>query len=225
VNDGMMPENGPGRPSRYIPDWEPLAAALKRIVESGVEEEQAKLDLCRAIADDKISVRATVAKPNKLESIFPRDNIVVPKHLQPTNIDWVKSRPTKAWRIGPAPGQHYTGWDGGAEWIDLIEVATTDVVELLVSQPVAPTADSGSRRGRKPKIPFGHIKPVVFELLADGGALSDDDPEWHSQGQLEVATREKLKSMFGPKSVPGESTLRTYVSRAYKMWIASKAEN
>jgi hypothetical protein len=131
----------------------------------------------------------------------------------------------KAWRIGPAPGQHYSGWDGGIEWIDLIEVATADVIELLVSQPVAPTADSGSRRGRKPKIPFARINAVVFDLLDYRGALLDDDPEWHSQGQLEVATREKLKNMFGPKSVPGESTLRPYVSRSYKMWIASKADN
>jgi hypothetical protein len=212
-------ERDSGRPSRYVPDWEPLAVAVERILASSVEEEQARLDLCRAIADGKISIRATVIKPNKPERVFSRDNIVVSKHLKPTDIDWVKSSPTKAWWIGPAPGQHYSGWDGGTMWIDFIEVATADVIELLGPQPVPRTTDAGSRRGLKPRIPFAKIKAVVFDLLDDRGALLHDDPEWHTQGQLEIATRESLKKVFGPKSVPGESTLRSYVSRCLKLWI------
>ena len=38
----------------YTPDWEPLADALKRIVAAGSDEEEAKNDLCRAVADRKI---------------------------------------------------------------------------------------------------------------------------------------------------------------------------
>jgi hypothetical protein len=46
----------------YTPDWEPLADALKRVVDSGISEDEAKPDLCRAVADHKIDVRVRIEK-------------------------------------------------------------------------------------------------------------------------------------------------------------------
>jgi hypothetical protein len=116
----------------YVPEWEPLAAAVTRIMAFGVEEDQAKSDLCLAIADDNISIRVTISKPNKPDRIYFRENVGVPKHLLPSNINWTQSRPIAAWWIGPALGQHYN-WDGGEEWVDCVEAATADVIELLCS--------------------------------------------------------------------------------------------
>jgi hypothetical protein len=46
----------------YVPDWEPLAAALKRVMATGATDDDAKLDICRAVADRKVSVRVTVTR-------------------------------------------------------------------------------------------------------------------------------------------------------------------
>ena len=46
-----------------------------------------------------------------------------------------------------------------------------------------------AKRGRKPMIPQEEVDAVVFDLLEEHSDLSDDDPEWHTQGHNEGATR------------------------------------
>ncbi|MFZ0423539.1 MAG: hypothetical protein WAL80_11740 [Xanthobacteraceae bacterium] len=46
----------------YVPDWERLSDALKRVMAAGVPEDEAKLDISRQIADRKIRVRLTIAE-------------------------------------------------------------------------------------------------------------------------------------------------------------------
>jgi hypothetical protein len=41
----------------YVPDWEQLAEALKRVIEAGFSRSEAQRDICRAIIDGKIKVR------------------------------------------------------------------------------------------------------------------------------------------------------------------------
>jgi hypothetical protein len=72
------------------------------------------------------------------------------------------------------------------------------------------------KRGRKPRIGQDQIDAVVFELFADNGDLSDDDPNWHTQGQVESAARDELEKKFGRKTVPLESTFRTYIAKSLK---------
>jgi hypothetical protein len=120
----------------YTPVWEPLADALKRIMATGVCEEEAKADLCRAVADRKIDVRVRIATsdydmPNQ---VFSDGNVGVPSHLRPEDLDWTHSRPFAKWPIGPKLGQHYawiTRWKDRP--LDLIELSTVDVVEILCS--------------------------------------------------------------------------------------------
>ena len=45
----------------YTPDWEPLADALKRVLATGVDKDEARVDLCRAVADRKIHIRVRIA--------------------------------------------------------------------------------------------------------------------------------------------------------------------
>jgi hypothetical protein len=118
----------------YTPDWEPLADALKRVIAAGIEEDEAKTDLCRAIADRKINVRVKIAATDYGMGgrVFSDGNVDVPPHLRPGDLDWAQSRPFAQWQIGPMPGEHYswvTGWVNRP--LDLIELWTDHVIEVL----------------------------------------------------------------------------------------------
>jgi hypothetical protein len=118
----------------YTPDWEPLADALKRVIATGVSEDEAKMDLCRAVADRKIDVRVKISASDygMRGQVFSDGNVDVPPHLRPSDLDWAQSRPLAEWPIGPRPGEHYA-WIGG--WknrpLDLIELWTADVIDIL----------------------------------------------------------------------------------------------
>jgi hypothetical protein len=119
----------------YIPDFEPLADALKRVLAAtNVKEEEAKHDICHAVADRKIAVRVRIAASDLSfrGRTFARGNVDVPRHLIPDDLDWVQSRPLQPWSIGPEPGQHYFWYGGWADRvIDLIELSTADVANIL----------------------------------------------------------------------------------------------
>jgi hypothetical protein len=117
----------------YTPVWEPLAEALKRVKATGLEEDEAKADLCNAMADGKINVRVRIAAKDTLRGkFFTGSNIRVPPHLVPADFDWTHSQPVNPWQIGPALGQHYT-WieDWKNRPLDLIKLSTADVIEVL----------------------------------------------------------------------------------------------
>jgi hypothetical protein len=120
----------------YTPDWEPIADALRRVMGTGLSENEAKADLCHAMADKKIGVRVRVAAsaPDMRGRVFSGGNVGVPTHINSGDLDWVHSRPLKPWRIGPKPGEHYT-WISGWEHrpIDLIELSPRDVTTVLCS--------------------------------------------------------------------------------------------
>jgi len=127
----------------YIPDWEPLGDALKRVMETGASEEEAKTDLCRAVADGKIHVRVRIAGSDRL---FRNGNVGVPPHLKPGDLDWVQSRPFARWPIGPKLGEHYSwisGWENRP--LDLIELWTADVIEILCSGGVEEKSSTTAR--------------------------------------------------------------------------------
>jgi hypothetical protein len=118
----------------YTPDWEPIADALRRVMATGVSEDEAKLDLCRAMADRKIDVQVRIAQnaDSFRGKAFSGRNVEVPRHPSPDDFDWSRSCPLKPWPIVPVGPQHYT-WPGG--WrdrpIDLIELSTSDVSRIL----------------------------------------------------------------------------------------------
>ena len=59
----------------YTPDWLSLADTLQRLVSTGIAEEDAKNNLCRAMADRKIDVRVRIAATGK---VFSNGNVGVP---------------------------------------------------------------------------------------------------------------------------------------------------
>jgi hypothetical protein len=101
-------------------------------METGASEEEAKNDLCRAVADRKINLRVRIASSggSMRGRVFSGGNVGVPAHLGPGDLDWVRSRPLRPWSIGPMLGQHYS-WDWEDRPIDLIELSTSDVKKVL----------------------------------------------------------------------------------------------
>jgi hypothetical protein len=133
----------------YTPDWEPLSDALKRVMAMGAGENDAKTDLCSAIADRKINVRVKVSASEcgMPRRFFSGANVDVPTPLTPGDLDWEQSRPFAKWRIGPRPPEHYT-WIGSWEdrAIDLVEVSTVDVIEILPAGPEGKTSAATSKQ-------------------------------------------------------------------------------
>ncbi|WP_439394959.1 hypothetical protein ACRQ5Q_38300 [Bradyrhizobium sp. PMVTL-01] len=99
---------------------------------TGVSEDEAKTDLCRAVADRKIDVRVRIAASDygMRGRTFSDGNVGVPAHLEPRDFDWVQSRPLKPWLIGPKRGEHYA-WDWENRPLDLIELSTGEVTKIL----------------------------------------------------------------------------------------------
>jgi len=136
----------------YTPDWESLAGALERVMATGIIEDEAKTDLCRAVADGNIRVRLKVdASASHIGGwVLSSGNISVPPHLTPVDFDWPQSRPRNPWRVGPTGPQNYTHvwWSWRPQPIESIELATADVQDIFGS-PKPLTKRVATRRDEK----------------------------------------------------------------------------
>ena len=173
----------------YTPDWEPLVDALKRIIATGVPAEEAKSDLCRAMADKEIGVRVRIAASDDSEGgqVFSKRNVGVPLHLEPRDLDWVQSRPLKPWSIGPTPGEHYY-WIGGWEKrpIDLIEVSTADVMEILCG---AGLEDQAGRKSAIAGVESAAIRALASHLRKNIGLTRAEAAEWCATNEFNLTGR------------------------------------
>jgi hypothetical protein len=134
----------------YTSKWERLSAAVDRITQSaGISREQAEADLCRALSDGVIEIRARLKKhASGLQ--LSRDEVNgsylhIPSQLKSSDFDWRQSRPTAYWELIGLK-RHLDGyWQ--LEWI---EVAQTDVTRNLLS-PEASAAQAGPKAPSKEK--------------------------------------------------------------------------
>jgi hypothetical protein len=85
----------------YIPNWEPIYIALKRMILAGQSEAQAKLDLCGIIADRKIELRAIVQGTDSEEerTVTTPFSLRHPLRLNPDEMDWENSAPKNVWEV------------------------------------------------------------------------------------------------------------------------------
>jgi hypothetical protein len=143
----------------YVPDWERLSDALKRVMAAGVSEDDAKSDISGAIADRKIRVRLKVAMeadvvttwhqmvegaqglgpgPNHFADpveTFVDGNVEVPQHLIAGDFDWKDSRPDYPWRIRPRDAR-LNEWRQFSRPALLIELRIADVEKVLCGAPI-----------------------------------------------------------------------------------------
>jgi hypothetical protein len=195
----------------YIPDWEPLSAALTRIIRvTGVEESEAKADLCNAIADKKISVRVTLARGKR---VYAGGNVGPPVHLEPQDLDWDNSRPNASWMIGPMLGQY--GWtdDWEKKQIDLVEVSTADVLDTLCTNYVTcedagasnPSFSGGRASAPEPSAPERHMSLIDMRtklppFLKELQAKSQQNQErFNQESALEAATYHFSRQIDRPR--------------------------
>jgi hypothetical protein len=121
-----------------------LADALQHVVKNGTNESEAKLDLCRAMADQKIDVRIRIATTGAYRNAqiymgggaLPQVFVNVPVHLDPSDFDWVSSRPLGWWRIDVGKNCYFFP-------IDLIELATAHVTAVLIEPLAKPHEPKG----------------------------------------------------------------------------------
>jgi hypothetical protein len=193
----------------YTPDWERLADALKRVIAAGVAEEEAKTDLCRAVADRKINVRVRIAATDygMRGRLFCGGNVGVPAHLEPQNFDWVQSRPLAQWPIGPKLGEHYV-WIGGWENrpFDLIELRTADVIEVLCGAGGNATSPATVRQeADATKALASHLKNNPQIKKADAAAWCRESGFNVGQRgfQNRVWPRAREQAGLGAKAPPG----------------------
>lgn len=123
----------------YVPEWERLADALNRVVASGATEEQAKTDICNAIADRKIRLRFLTSKiwaegkPGGsigfAETQCDGSEVDIPAYLCPADFDWRISRQVVSWRKrGP------DAWTVPYfENVNRMELFAADVTRVLIN--------------------------------------------------------------------------------------------
>ena len=102
MNWHRMADNARGLGSRAM--WEHLANVLARLVATGIDEAQAKRNICCAIADRRVSIRFRVAGEEGIDSVGTVRSgaeIEIPADLKPRDLDWHGSHLLKHWRNAP----------------------------------------------------------------------------------------------------------------------------
>jgi hypothetical protein len=147
---------------------------------AGVGEVEAKTDLCLALADRKINVRVRIKHnhPTLGGMVFSGRTVRVPAHLSLKDFDWTQSRPTAGWSIKPEPGLHYY-WNGDKNCpLDLIELSTAEVIQILCGGDAFALPKSvpliGSQKKSSPALE--RALAVINELYPDGVPTQAQEP-------------------------------------------------
>jgi hypothetical protein len=143
----------------YESAWERLPDAVERIMAlHGASSEQAQADLCHAISDGLIRLRAQLDRhANGLQrssSVVSATELEIPIKLDPGDFDWQKSRPTAPWRLREFKRHHPGLW-----YLEHIKLSREDIIAILLQGCDAvpanvssePTGPPLKRERKKPK--------------------------------------------------------------------------
>jgi hypothetical protein len=131
------PKNAPHSPdggvTPYVPAWERLPDAIKRVTAGGRPKDQAQTELCQAIADRTVKIRGklerhTTRHLSASDTVLQGTDFQVPVEIRPAELDWGRSRPLKPWMVRRGSFSPPGYWD--LEWI---EVCTADVTNVFCS--------------------------------------------------------------------------------------------
>ena len=117
-------------PHSYISRWERLSAAVETMIAGGHPREMALVDLCRAIAEGAVRIRALlkvhVRGSTAHGTILEGPDFHIPPEINPADVDLEGSRPRKPWPVRrwsfSIPGSWYLEW---------IEVCWADVMSIF----------------------------------------------------------------------------------------------
>jgi hypothetical protein len=112
---------------RYLPDWLPLAEARRLVESCGLSKDEAELDICRAMADQKILVRV-----RRIQGSGPYFRLRVPNRLSPQDFDWERSVTITPWPEDMHVALARLRYAPPARQVTLsIELSTQHVVRVL----------------------------------------------------------------------------------------------
>lgn len=184
----------------YTSVWESLSVAAGRLVRASGSQEQARWDICRALADGAIGVRAKLAKHavrlTRSTVVVCGNQVVIPTDLTPDDFDWEHSRPVKSWFVRDRH-YHHGPWD-----LEVIELSKADVTAKLLSR-VGPTAGpmvgpSKKHRGR-PQREGAEI--AIKALWPDGVPLPRELPNDQLVGRVIKWTKENRRPISGHDTI------------------------
>ena len=136
----------------YVSQWEQLPDALERVMETtGLSKEAAQTNICRAISDGAIKVRAALGTHSTRPMRASNTNLEggdfqIPTRLKPEDFDWQQSRPLKPWCVRREAFRVSGYWN--LKWIEL---SRADVTSVLCTVPTAgrSSADAEAKTGRR----------------------------------------------------------------------------
>jgi hypothetical protein len=113
----------------YVPAWERLSDAIRRIMAGGRPKELAQADLCQAIADGTVNIRCQLQERrgsgNTSKDVLEGKDFQITE-IKPEDLDWELSRPLKPWFVRRGCYSIPGTWD--LAWI---KVWSADVTKAL----------------------------------------------------------------------------------------------
>jgi hypothetical protein len=204
----------------WIPEWESLPEALRRVADCGTPQYIAKERISTEIAQDRVRVRPYINSDTLGNSDIRIDSkkfYRVPPILKPSDFDWQNSRPINPWYVDRSARDF--GW--APTPISFLELNSRDVTDYLCSVVASDESatvakntpgeqKSKNKRGALPKFNWQDAKQKFFALMEHHGDFSHDDVEWNCQACAERA----ISAWFGDQDqYPVESTIRKHVEK------------
>jgi hypothetical protein len=153
----------------YVPAWERLADAIKRVSAGRRPVEMAQIDLCRAIADRTVNIQCKLKRRglNTSKTVLEGKDFHIPPEIKPADLDWERSCPLNPWSVRRG------GYSPPGLWnLEWIEVCRADVTNVLCTgreqgMPAQPTAGktSAARRSRPTR---DRAQQIIEELYPQG---------------------------------------------------------
>lgn len=208
----------------YTPDWEPLADAFKRVVATGVPEDEAKRGISRAIADGKIRVQVTIAeRTSDIAGTLTGANVKPPPHLMPDDFDWQSSCPLKSWPTGPREwkSDERPSFPWRNRPIASLEVRTADVTALIETGSTKLTRDEVSplaeikkpKRGRPPEYNWDGVKSRLTAYASQHGPVQTFE-------ELMQKIADFASDLHPKRKTPSDKTMRDAIA-AHELNIAA----
>jgi len=191
-----------------------------RVMATGRSKEEAQADICRAIADRAIKIRAqlgrrTITRNTALDTVLDGNDFQIPTAIDPADLDWEMSRPLKPWLVRRGAFEPSGFWE--LAWIKLSRSDVTNVLcaatgpqhtpETSNSRPALASQEmpvgSGSRSTAGPRKP-GAVgserprgpRPQKFEQTRDA-MRNDIQQKRYTAAQLENMLEKDLSATYG----------------------------
>jgi len=164
-----------------VPDWERVGDAAKRVILTGITEDEAQLALCRAISNRLIRVRIYLGKFESGDfflapTIGVEAGLIIPPHLAPRDFDWAQSSPQRSWRDAAEITAIFPDWRQ-----DRIEVFSADVTKALCGGTPAAGAQgiqAVQKRERTKRRPAKRKQKFARQMQAPAPASVPGEQQW-----------------------------------------------